>query len=99
MALDGAPPGPLEEDVLDEPARIVVEGSARVFLAPARHQAGTRAIPGHAEHQPLDGLPAPAHVADGGPELVGTADVVGLVELPELVAEDVAEDEEAPVAD
>src|SRR5687768_13127228 len=94
-----APAGPLEEQVLDEPAGIVVERAAGILRAPARHQLGTGLVPRHAKDEALDRLPAPAHIADPRPELVGMADVVALVELPQLVSQDIAEDEEPAVAD
>src|SRR5258706_510872 len=98
-ALAGAPARILEDHVVHEAAGAVVDRLPGVLLAPANHQLAPGAIPRHLEDPGFHALRAPALVADFRPERVGVGDVLLFVEEPHLVPEDVAEDEEAPIAD
>src|SRR6185312_9893809 len=100
VAFPRAPARILDDQVVQRAAGVVGQLLARMLLAPARHEALAVAVPGHLLHGPrLEARDPPPLVRDGGPELVRMPDVVLLVEEPHLVAQHVAEDEEAAPAD
>src|SRR5712691_4955124 len=89
-----APPGVLEQHVVQRAAGVVIELPPRMLRAPTLHQLSAGAIPRNLEGPSLEALDPPALVADAGPQLIRMADVVLPIEQPELSALHVAEDEE-----